>query len=572
MDLFDSFSNKLISDHRTKKLFTVYLKHILMIVIVPLLILILIILLQFYNSYKEKVSNYIYSAAKEKANYTDNILFQIDTYYKHCIADDDFYKLLSGSYLMNNFSGNDVPIRKVSESVNILKEYAQCISSVYLYNKYDNYVYGLYGSSSSDFDTFEDKEWYYKYESTGCSDYIAQLTDSTGSYITFCYNINYSSDKSGILTIKIRDTDFFGINEEQDQDKYAVKIKTTSDEIFAQYSHLGGKSFSEYSIPLNHFPGFLVYIVPKSSFSFLNQTHFPLIILFVFTAIALTVFLSLVISRKQYESILSVISAIESPYIGNTSDKSDPLYEVMDSDINSAQISNNIEKELINKITNLKKVQLIALQTQINPHFLFNTLNMISYSIIVNNAEDTEAVHMISLLSDILQHSLKSEEYIIPMAEELEVLKSYTSILELRHGHTFDIVYDVASQALSAKTLKSILQPLVENSIKHGIKPLNKKRRGLIKIKISTENNLLVMTVTDNGVGMTKEKFEELNSKLRSNIIFKNKSIGLNNVVSRVKLLFGDNGGFKIESDENQTSITIYHPIIKSDRNVTDKT
>lgn len=109
------------------------------------------------------------------------------------------------------------------------------------------------------------------------------------------------------------------------------------------------------------------------------------------------------------------------------------------------------------------------MQTQINPHFLFNTLYMISSTIIVNNDQDTDAVNMISKLSDILRYSLKTEEYIVTLDEELKILQSYISILSTRHGDTFDVEWYVT-------------------------------------------DDMLYISVTDNGAGISPEKIKELTS------------------------------------------------------------
>lgn len=174
----------------------------------------------------------------------------------------------------------------------------------------------------------------------------------------------------------------------------------------------------------------------------------------------------------------------------------------------------------------------------------------------------TEVVNMISKLSDILRYSLKTEEYIVTIDEELKILKSYISILSTRHGDTFDVEWDIADDIRHESTLKSIIQPLVENSVEHGIQLVYDEKRGLIKISIYKKNNILYINVTDNGAGISPEKIKELNELFSTDYIFRNTHIGLKNVISRIKILFGDQAGYSIESNSETTSITIYHPII----------
>ena len=108
-----------------------------------------------------------------------------------------------------------------------------------------------------------------------------------------------------------------------------------------------------------------------------------------------------------------------------------------------------------------------------------------------------------------------------------------------------------------------MLQPVIENAVEHGIQPLFSSRQGEITVNIYEENDILYLNVTDNGVGIDAENLEKINNDLNSDSIFTNNNIGLKNVVSRIKLLFGDMAGFIIKSEGLGTSVTIYHPIIR---------
>ena len=200
--------------------------------------------------------------------------------------------------------------------------------------------------------------------------------------------------------------------------------------VLLDYDSFSGKGF-EYSVQLENYPATLNYSLSYESLKNRRPFRAATLFLFIAAALILTVLLSFLFSKKEYSKILSVVSQIEDPYIGNGSG-ANKVYTLIKGGNDSAV--HDYESKLLERITNLKKAQLIALQTQINPHFLFNTLYMISSTIIVNNDQDTDAVNMISKLSDILRYSLKTEEYIVTLDEELKILQSYISILSTRHG------------------------------------------------------------------------------------------------------------------------------------------
>ena len=317
----------------------------------------------------------------------------------------------------------------------------------------------------------------------------------------------------------------------------------------------------KYEVQLENFPATFVYS-STNHYSFPITTNLLLVSISAVVFIALSVVLAYTFSKKQYHSILRVISAIENPTVQNDISDTNELYSLVEKAKIIAAEKTNLEKQLLEKVTHLKRTQAIALQTQITPHFLFNTLNMITLSILENNKKDTDSVKMISLLSDLLRYYLKTEEYIVTIDSEVNTLKSYIDILKIKYQYSFEVEWNISPNILNEKTLKSIIQPLVENAVEHGIKKLFMKKNGVLSISIYKFHNRLYINVTDNGLGMTTHELNKLTDTLNSEILFKNKNIGLKNVIDRIKLLFDDKGGYEITSDENGTSVTIYHPLI----------
>jgi Tfp pilus assembly protein PilF/two-component sensor histidine kinase len=203
------------------------------------------------------------------------------------------------------------------------------------------------------------------------------------------------------------------------------------------------------------------------------------------------------------------------------------------------------EKEL--KIL-ASRAELRALRAQINPHFLFNALNTIASLIrkTPNKAEET-----VEMLADVFRYTLaKSGTDIIPLAEELNFLQAYLEIEKARFGSKLQVEIKVDPQAEQVKIPSMLLQPLVENAIKHGIAP--KVEGGKVAISAACENNLLKVEVADNGVGFDCSNAQRLYRD----------GVGMKNVRDRLKTLYGNEDGLQIQSTPNVgTKILIAMPV-----------
>ncbi|WP_274651179.1 cache domain-containing sensor histidine kinase [Paenibacillus humicola] len=206
-----------------------------------------------------------------------------------------------------------------------------------------------------------------------------------------------------------------------------------------------------------------------------------------------------------------------------------------------------------------KDAEYKALQAQINPHFLFNTLNSIRWMALIQKANNIKET--IDALGRLLQNSTNKVDPYLTIEEELQNLKDYISIQKMRYKDKFDVQYDVDESLLPCKCIKFLLQPLVENAIFHGIEP--KQGFGTILIRIAKDGDRAVFIVRDDGIGMDAHKINEL-----LNMPCENKTgfsgIGIRNVNERVKLTYGDPFGITINSSLQQfTEIMLVLPIQK---------
>ena len=217
------------------------------------------------------------------------------------------------------------------------------------------------------------------------------------------------------------------------------------------------------------------------------------------------------------------------------------------------QIQQLMEKVREEEIT-LRKAELRALQAQINPHFLYNTLDAIGW--LCEEERTQDAVEMVNALAKLFRISISKGHEIIPVEKELEHARSYLKIEKFRYKQ-FTYSFDVDEDCLNYYCNKITLQPIIENAIYHGLDRMVDE--GEIRIGVHSRGDNLVFTVEDNGIGMTKEQCREI---LEGSAGDKT-GIGIRNVNNRIKIYFGEQYGIQIDSELDEgTTVTIIMPKI----------
>ena len=220
------------------------------------------------------------------------------------------------------------------------------------------------------------------------------------------------------------------------------------------------------------------------------------------------------------------------------------LEELVDKSIEQATTQK--ELELLQAQTEFK-----MLQQQINPHFLFNTLEIINLTAI-NNKED-DISNIVQSLSYILRYAI-GKTAMVKVKNEIEALEAYIDIQRYRFGDSFSIEIELDRTLFQCYIIKFIIQPIVENAILHGMKRTS--TGGKIEISLSCYEEGIEFSVSDNGIGMSQERLEKLRESIYNPSIeyveSKNNGIGLKNVYRRMKLYYGDRGEFIINSVEGK--------------------
>ncbi|MEF2114688.1 MULTISPECIES: sensor histidine kinase [Clostridium] len=205
-----------------------------------------------------------------------------------------------------------------------------------------------------------------------------------------------------------------------------------------------------------------------------------------------------------------------------------------------------------------RKSELDALQAQINPHFLYNTLDSIVW--MAENGKNDGVITMVTALAKLFRISISRGRNIITVREEIEHAKNYLIIQKIRYKNKFKFEIITQEEVLEYKTTKLILQPLIENSIYHGIEYMVDE--GFIRISVSITNGKLLYEVSDNGLGIDPEKLKHLlEYRVKTD---SGSGVGVKNVHERIQIRYGMEYGLEIQSEiEEGTTIKIWLPLIK---------
>lgn len=209
-----------------------------------------------------------------------------------------------------------------------------------------------------------------------------------------------------------------------------------------------------------------------------------------------------------------------------------------------------------------QKIEFEMLSSQINPHFLYNTLETIRMKALSN--QDKDVATAVKLLGKYMRHNLESTGITISLRTELEYIEIYLTIQKLRFGDkiNFAISIEPGFSTSNYYILSLLIQPIVENSIIHGLEEI--ESNGMIHINVSTDstNDTVIIAVSDNGVGLTEEELDKLLNKIHSREKRPNSSIGLFNIYQRIQLCYGTAYGLTITSAPDKgTTVSIILPL-----------
>lgn len=380
-------------------------------------------------------------------------------------------------------------------------------------------------------------------------------TDSFAYIIDRSGNIHYSTNKEDNTSEKLQPiisrvgtSQSFTVNEKIENKEYLITIN-----------------------PLKHSELFVLSATPLESLTQFPKKIGAITFSMVCFCIILAISISFLLSSFFTKPLTKLVNHMSRVSEGNFSkvDSVGGSFEVqaLYSKFNDMiEKINMLIKESEEKNRLKRKAELDALQAQINPHFLYNTLHSINSMAILLKAKDI--MKMTTSLSKLLRLSINKGNELTTIADELEHVKCYFNIQKIRYKDKFSMIVDVEEEIMSYNIVKLVLQPLVENAIYHGLEL--KEGHGTILIRGFSLQDKIQIDIVDDGVGIELLRLDSINQSLKEAKEYdRTRSIGLYNVNERLKLQYGENYGLKISSIKNQgTTVTIIIPKSKGeDRN-----
>lgn len=514
----------------------------------------------------------------------ENIMISQERFIGVLKSDDSVSSFFRNSFNPYTKSGFDT-INEITKLFGTYVMQSQSHISMYLYSPQNNYIISSQNIASSA-KKFEDNSWVDDFIKNPQSFYgKTELRIVDNRYLfTFFYPYDNYSIIDGLILINI-DTDML----KNDfalflQNNEIIITNNTNDVIFSSnYSLMNKKNTFINNTTVNLKNKSYTYVLAKNSpdnlkigLLFDNTKHttakkhaYILFFFILLLSVLISIFFSYSMAKIAFKPIQTVMSAINNPELWTANSilfkdaKFEELNYIITTVLNTTKNTAELKKELSEKLNALKLAQATALQAQIQPHFLFNTLetiNMEAYNL--TNSKNKVSL-LIKTFSQLLYSSFRISGNIIAVSDEIEHAKKYLEIQKIRYEDKFDFNSYIDENVYKYKTIKLTLQPLLENAIYHGIKPLH--RNGKITLNVYEKDNFLLFEVKDDGVGINNDKLITLKEMLQKNSssISNEKGIGLFNVNQRAKLLFGDNYGITIDSSDSGTTISFTIPKIE---------
>ncbi len=292
-------------------------------------------------------------------------------------------------------------------------------------------------------------------------------------------------------------------------------------------------------------------------------------ILFLFVIGCMLIIVAFVFSRELAKPVKSMMTQMEKIESGdlNTKIKIKASYEMKQ----LANAFNNMTSRLSDYIREVyfarikqNEAELNTIKSQIRPHYLYNTLEVIRMNAILEDADSTQ--EMIYSLSEQLKYLIGDTDDSVSLDTELDMIENYFKIIDTSFKHRITLEIDVASHIRKYRIQKLLIQPIVENSVVHGLKP--KEGKGKVKVSAEEKDNTLIIKVIDDGIGILVEDIKSMNDALKVGDVDENdsssQSIGIKNVHDRIQLVYGRKYGVKVSSKTNMgTLVEITIPIRK---------
>lgn len=550
--------------------------------LIPLLVMgtLSIFLIQQYV--KESINDDNMNILKQTKENLELIFNELDSLNLYIIASAKEFKNLQrmmDTRLLDKEDHKDLAsLKNFIDSPNIARSY---IDSIYIYVQNDS---GKFISSTTggleELDEFSDQSWYESFKKhsgkeltwTEARTINKSQFDKTGNFVNLITMYRKIPENNGVLVLNIKsgylENRLASLSTTNGQSLFIVDKKNNI--IFKgrdynikaeEIKHITSqpKSFFTTSIEEKQFVISKIFsskygwnyvsISPKQYLYQVPKRLFKIVLILLILCIISSTALALYLTQKMASDIKIILNIFQSAEQG----KALPPMPSRVNDVHSYIIHNILKNFMEHNYLKIhlseqkykeQAMEFAALQSQLNPHFLFNTLETINWKAIGLTGSPNELNGMIENLAAILRYSLDEENKMVPIMEEIKYTTHYIEIQKIRHKDQFEVIWEFEEDIEKYHVKKLIIQPLIENSLQHG---MISGKKCFIKIKIISTIDHLIITVIDNGKGMTEDRLIEVQERLNTSADHSN-HIGLINTHKRLKVTYGNEYGLVIQS------------------------
>ena len=570
-------SHDLICCLKNYKFHSIFAKNLILIMTVIMLPVACVLMFFSYS--------YHYIQKDEEKNYLERQCNQINRDFERIFGElRNKAILLSGDndtkvfFLSNDVSDDEFyDVNKLLDFVALCKASTDVVDDVYIYAPSGGVVIATNGRRC--YELFENQLCLEQWENNGKRyqwNYLeAQTNSKNRKNIYFYYTTHQIAGKKGVVVFAVNPRKLdklldygedvalnFKVDGHIIYDSAMMKSGGEKEAMLQLLNHAQGQTVSG-SVQEQMGVEITMFVQKwKTSEQLTQMRHImqSVICLMILLSVALVFYISLKIFNpiKELMKVLRDNSEYGEKNILNNENELSYLISSMQSTLSR---NKDIEEELKERVVLTKKAQSVALQAQINPHFLNNTLESINWMAIGKLGSDNDISEMINCLSQLLRTSLDTAEMFVTIQDEIEYAKKYIYIQQKRLGSNFDVYFSIPQELENSKIIKMLLQPLIENGINYGIRPYD--NCGFLKIEAIRIEDMVHICVKDSGMGMTEEEVSEINHSIQETVIKESNHIGLSNVNQRIKLVFGEDYGVVVKSKISKgTEVVISIPYL----------
>ncbi len=586
---------------------SIFIKNFILIMIVVVLPLagLSVLVYRYYNTImKDEIAASNMNVLNKVGDMFDMIMRENDKLSVRIATDSRVLKYLSSSKPENINYGTLEEYKNIYNALGVSAITSDYISSTYLYSQKRGQIISSV-ESGMDLEEFCDNHWYHEYKSKKAHEksWISvrkvSKNSSSDDYYNFITTFRmapiYEKTKQGVVMINIDilrlnrlignvsskhfenlyiadgkgrilySNDFSFINRNiRDTGFIDGEIMSYEGPVIKKLDKIDGV-LAVASSKLDEYDFKYVSLIPLVEYEKKTLKLRQFIAFFIGVSILFAMAIAFLVSTRIFKpvrNLITVLNDFDHAALSDGNANSDEFKYITANILNTLDKNRQMEDELVKRLKLLNESRTRALQSQISPHFLYNTLETINWTVLSLTKAENKATQLINSLSRLLSISLKTEENMVPFYTDIEHVKSYLEIQEVRYKDKFKVVWDIDPEIIMFKVIKIMLQPVIENSIYHGVKP--KKGKGLIKIRGFTQDKHVIIEISDNGAGMTQEDVKKINDNMSKEYVRHSHHIGLRNVNQRIKLVFGEEFGITVQSAVNKGSVVkIVLPMVK---------